>query len=68
MVEVSRHQPEDDPAWIEATYEGVSYRFAIVGEDELQLRETSQDARVGTEPPEPVRDRLASMGYPEVRV
>ncbi|WP_290813909.1 hypothetical protein [Halovivax sp.] len=67
MVEVQRHDPDDDSAWIEASHDGVEYRFTVVGEDELELRETSQDAKVGKEPPEPVRDRLASMGYHEVR-
>ena len=51
----------DHTTWIEATHESISYRFQVVGEDELQLTETSQDARVGAEPPEPVQERLAPI-------
>lgn len=66
-IDLTRHVPDDEPLWTEATYENVSYRFQIVGEDDLRLTATGQDGRVDAEPPAVVLGRLESSGYPEVR-
>ncbi|WP_255170360.1 hypothetical protein [Natrononativus amylolyticus] len=39
-VDVTRHEPDDDPPWIEAEHEGARYEYQIVGEDRLQLTAT----------------------------
>lgn len=66
-IDVTRHEPDDDPPWIEAEYEGTSYRFQILGDDQIQLTATGQDDRVHEDLPPVVADRLESMGYADVR-
>lgn len=62
-VDVTRHEPNDDPPWIEAEYEGARYEYQIVGENRLQLTATGEGGRVENEPPREVVERLESMGY-----